>query len=111
MDGRINCALTTAPYDVLTSAALQMPAKFLFMRLLRGTRHLTNSTKTHWVVWLSCVLVTLLFSYIVSSAIPVFSSLIGLVGAIFASLLCLHAEVRLIHAHRALLRVVESCGG
>ncbi|GJN87101.1 hypothetical protein Rhopal_000046-T1 [Rhodotorula paludigena] len=69
-----------------------MPAKFLFMRLLRGTRHLTNSTKTHWVVWLSCVLVTLLFSYIVSSAIPVFSSLIGLVGAIFASLLCLHAE-------------------
>ncbi|GAA6036097.1 hypothetical protein JCM8097_006613 [Rhodosporidiobolus ruineniae] len=70
---------------------VHLPAKYLHVRILRNSRHLTESTKTHWAVWLSCTAGCLLFSYIVASAIPVFDGLVGLVGACFGSFLSLHA--------------------
>ncbi|GAA6009160.1 hypothetical protein JCM10207_004288 [Rhodosporidiobolus poonsookiae] len=64
-----------------------MPAKWIFVRALRGSRHLTESTTTHWITWLGCVIGCLLFSYIIASAIPVFGGLVGLIGALFGTLL------------------------
>ncbi|BGP17044.1 hypothetical protein JCM10213v2_005053 [Rhodosporidiobolus nylandii] len=58
---------------------LHLPAKFIFVRVLRGSRHMTESTPTHWLVWLGCTFGCLLFSYIVASAIPVFGGLVGLI--------------------------------
>lgn len=29
-----------------------LPAKFMFLRLLGGTKHLTHNTKKHYIVWL-----------------------------------------------------------
>lgn len=52
-----------------------LPAKWIFVRALRKSHHLTHSTKTHWVVWLSCTSGCVLFSYVVASAVPVFSGL------------------------------------
>ncbi|GAA5979049.1 hypothetical protein JCM11641_004955 [Rhodosporidiobolus odoratus] len=66
-----------------------LPAKYLFVRILRGSRHMTESTPTHWITWLSCTAGCLLFSYIIASAIPVFGGLVGLIGALFGTLLCL----------------------
>ncbi|GAA5988248.1 hypothetical protein JCM10908_002129 [Rhodotorula pacifica] len=62
-----------------------LPAKWIFVRALRNSHHLTHSTKTHWLVWLSCTTGCILFSYVVASAVPVFGGLVGLVGALFGS--------------------------
>ncbi|GAA5907919.1 hypothetical protein JCM6882_001526 [Rhodosporidiobolus microsporus] len=66
-----------------------LPAKWLFVRILRNSRHLTESTPTHWGVWLGCTFGCLVISYIIASAIPVFNGLVGLIGALFGTLLCL----------------------
>ncbi|BGP32910.1 hypothetical protein JCM10296v2_004695 [Rhodotorula toruloides] len=68
-----------------------LPAKWLFVRFLRNSHHLTHSTPTHWIVWLSCTLGCLIFSYIIASAIPVFGGLVGLVGALFGTMFSLQA--------------------
>jgi membrane-associated PAP2 superfamily phosphatase len=49
-----------------------MPAKYLFVRILRGTDDLSKNTKKHYIVWFSCVAACTLFSYVIASAIPVF---------------------------------------
>ncbi|BGP40954.1 hypothetical protein JCM10450v2_004959 [Rhodotorula kratochvilovae] len=69
-----------------------LPAKWIFVRVLRGSRHLTHPSKTHWIVWLSCTAGCVLFSYVIASAIPVFGGLVGLVGALFGTLVTLQAE-------------------
>lgn len=67
--------------------------KSLFVRILRDTHHLTSNTKTHWIVWLSCTFGSGLLGWILSEAIPFFSSLVSLIGALgFAPLgICLPA--------------------
>ncbi|BGP40554.1 hypothetical protein JCM10449v2_004516 [Rhodotorula kratochvilovae] len=79
---------------IIFSAILftHLPAKWIFVRVLRGSHHLNHSTKTHWVVWLSCTGGCLLFSYVIASAIPVFNGLVGLIGALPAPIITLHAE-------------------
>ncbi|KAK6219298.1 hypothetical protein LQW54_002286 [Pestalotiopsis sp. IQ-011] len=52
-----------------------LPAKHVFIRLMRGTRHLTANTVTHWSVWISCTFGVVLIAYIVASAIPGFGGL------------------------------------
>ncbi|GAA6022741.1 hypothetical protein JCM10207_008086 [Rhodosporidiobolus poonsookiae] len=78
---------------LLFTAALfcHIPAKWIFVRALRNSRHLSEKTRTHWLVWLSCTAGCHLFAYIVASAIPVFSGLVGLISSLFSSILCLHA--------------------
>ncbi|GAM89516.1 hypothetical protein ANO11243_075550 [Dothideomycetidae sp. 11243] len=65
----------------------QLPAKYFFVRILRGTKHIASNTKTHWVTWLGSVFATALTAYIIASAIPVFGKLVSLVGALFSGLL------------------------
>lgn len=69
-----------------------MPAKYIFVRLLRGTDDLSKNTKKHYIVWFSCVAGCTLFSYVIASAIPVFGGLVGLIGALLGSILCLAME-------------------
>ncbi|GAA5821148.1 hypothetical protein JCM3770_005692 [Rhodotorula araucariae] len=79
---------------LLVSAMLftHLPAKWVFVRILRNSRHLNHSTPTHWAAWLGCVAGCLLFSYVIASAIPIFNGLVGLAGALFGTLLVLAAE-------------------
>jgi amino acid transporter len=70
----------------LTSPS-QLPAKYIFIRLLRGSRHLTNNSWTHWAVWLSCTGGCILISYVIASAIPVFGGLVSLIGALLGTLM------------------------
>ena len=69
-----------------------LPAKYVFVRLLRGSQHLSRNTVTHWVVWLGSVAGCALFSYIIASAIPFFGDLISLVGALFGTPLVISLE-------------------
>ncbi|BGP17049.1 hypothetical protein JCM10213_000314 [Rhodosporidiobolus nylandii] len=66
-----------------------LPAKYIFVRAMRNSKHLTHSSPTHWMAWLSCTLGCVLFSYVIASAIPVFGGLVGLIGALFGSFLTL----------------------
>lgn len=65
-----------------------VPAKWIFLQALKGSKHLTKNTPTHWGVWFACVAGCAIFSYIIASAIPVFSGLVGLIGALFGTFLC-----------------------
>ncbi|KAM0302685.1 hypothetical protein ACHAPM_004687 [Fusarium culmorum] len=60
--------------------------KYAFVRILRGSEHLTANTFTHWATWLSMIFGTALFAYIIANAIPVFGSLVSLVGALLGTL-------------------------
>jgi len=63
------------------------------VRALRNTEHLAKETRTHYVVWFSCVAGCLAFSYVVASAVPFFGGLLGLASALFGTLLVIGAEV------------------
>ncbi|KAJ5716102.1 hypothetical protein N7493_008013 [Penicillium malachiteum] len=67
---------------------VHITGKYIFVRLLQGSRHLTANTVTHWVVWLSCTFSVAIFAYIIASAIPVFSDLVSLVGALLGTPMC-----------------------
>jgi amino acid permease len=65
----------------------QLPAKYVFLRILRGTKHVTQNTAIHWVTWFGCTAGTIIISYIIASAIPVFGGLVSLIGALLGTLL------------------------
>lgn len=66
---------------------LQLPSKFLFVRILRGSRHLTSNSTIHWVTWLGSTFTITLVAYIIASGIPVFGQLVSLVGALLGTLM------------------------
>ena len=63
----------------------QLPAKSIFMRLMRGSKHLTANTPVHWMTWLSCTGGVVIVAYLIGSGIPVFDGLISLIGALLAT--------------------------
>lgn len=66
-----------------------MAAKYVMVRMLRGTPHLSANTARHWITWLGCVVSATLIAYVVSSGVPIFSSLASLIGAFFGPLVSL----------------------
>ena len=55
------------------------------MRILRGSRHLTANTATHWCTWLGCTFGVTLVAYLIASGVPVFSGLTSLSGALLGT--------------------------
>ncbi|KAM0426741.1 hypothetical protein ACHAPT_008057 [Fusarium lateritium] len=76
---------------LLGSAILlsHLPAKHIFIRILRGSKHLTANTTIHWITWLGSTLSVSVVAYIIASGIPVFGGLVSLIGALFGSFLSL----------------------
>ncbi|KAG9679051.1 amino acid transporter, partial [Aureobasidium melanogenum] len=72
---------------VSTILLSHLPAKYVFLRILRGTKHVTQNTAIHWVTWFGCTAGTIIISYIIASAIPVFGGLVSLIGAFLGTLL------------------------
>ncbi|KAI7778975.1 hypothetical protein LA080_001492 [Diaporthe eres] len=72
---------------VSTILTTHLPAKYIFMRVLRGSRHLTTNTVTHWGTWIGCTLGTTVVAYVIASGIPVFDGLVSLVGALLGTLM------------------------
>ncbi|CED85509.1 Amino acid transporters [Phaffia rhodozyma] len=63
-----------------------LSTKFCFVRILRGTRHLQESTAVHWFTWLGLIVSIIAFCFVIAEVVPFFDELIGLVGAVFASM-------------------------
>lgn len=57
-------------------------AKYLFVRVLRGSRHLQEGTFTHWGTWLGINLLLGTLSYIVAEAVPILNYLLALAGSL-----------------------------
>ncbi|KAJ4245158.1 hypothetical protein NW757_010168 [Fusarium falciforme] len=66
---------------------IHLPGKYLFVRFLRGTKHLTANTFVHWGTWLGCVFGVTITAYIIASAIPVFGGLVSFIGALLGTLM------------------------
>ncbi|PLB53353.1 amino acid transporter [Aspergillus steynii IBT 23096] len=85
---KITYGLALPGLSISTVIMLHLPAKHIFMRILRGSRHLTGQTPTHWITWLGSTFTVSSIVYIIASSIPVFSGLVSLVGALLATSLC-----------------------
>jgi hypothetical protein len=59
-----------------------LAAKFIFVRVLAGSTHLARPTVRHWVTWFSCTIGVMLIAYLLASAIPTFSAIVGLIGSL-----------------------------
>ncbi|KAH7338487.1 transmembrane amino acid transporter protein-domain-containing protein [Pyrenochaeta sp. MPI-SDFR-AT-0127] len=70
-----------------TCLVVHYPAKYMFLRTLRGSKHLVSNSAVHWMTWLSCTLSVTIVGYIIASAVPNFGSLISLVGSLFGTLM------------------------
>ncbi|RMD44454.1 hypothetical protein DV735_g615, partial [Chaetothyriales sp. CBS 134920] len=62
-----------------------LPAKYVFIRLLRGSHHLTEPTFRHWATWIGCTGTVAISAYVIASAIPVFDGLVSLIGALLGT--------------------------
>jgi hypothetical protein len=69
---------------LIVSACLyaHVAAKYLFVRILRNTRHLQQNTVVHWGTWLGCTFGLCSISFILAEAVPIFNYLIALTGSI-----------------------------
>ncbi|KZZ94213.1 Amino acid transporter, transmembrane [Moelleriella libera RCEF 2490] len=74
---------------VTMTLVIHIPSKYIFVRLLRGTRHLAANTFIHWASWIGCTFSISLIAYLIASGIPVFGGLVSLVGALLGTLMSL----------------------
>ncbi|KAL6922452.1 hypothetical protein FSST1_006478 [Fusarium sambucinum] len=72
---------------VSTVLVIHFSAKYIFVRTLRGSPHLTSGSLIHWVAWLSCTAGVTVIAYLIASGIPVFGGLVSLIGALLGTLM------------------------
>ncbi|USW57192.1 Putative amino acid transporter, transmembrane domain-containing protein [Septoria linicola] len=70
-----------------TTLTTHLPAKYIFIKLLKGTKHLNSNGIVHWSVWIGCTAACAISSYVIASAIPVFGGLVSLIGALLGTLM------------------------
>ncbi|KAF5657550.1 amino acid transporter [Fusarium heterosporum] len=73
---------------MIVTHPMEIPAKYIFLRILRGSEHLHRNSLVHWGTWLGCTSGVTFVAYIIASAIPVFGSLVSLIGSSFGTFLC-----------------------
>lgn len=61
---------------------LHVAAKYLFVRILRESRHLQSNSAVHWGTWLGCVVGLSSVAFILAEAIPIFNYLVALTGSL-----------------------------
>ncbi|THH21467.1 hypothetical protein EW146_g75 [Bondarzewia mesenterica] len=60
-------------------------AKLVFIRFFRHSRHVYSHTFLGWFVWISLCFAVVAVAFILAIAVPIFSYLIGIAAALFAS--------------------------
>lgn len=60
-------------------------ARYVFVRMFRGTKHMERRTKLSTAAWVLITFSIWVVAMIIASSIPVFNSLLSLVGALFVS--------------------------
>jgi hypothetical protein len=57
-------------------------AKYVFVRLLRGSKHLQANTVVHWSTWLSINIVLGILGFVIAESVPILNFLLGLAGSL-----------------------------
>jgi hypothetical protein len=84
---------------------LHVAAKYVFVRILRNSRHLQANTVVHWGTWLGLTFGLCSISFILAEAIPIFNYLIAITGSIcFAPLALMLPAYLWMHDHKDWLR-------
>lgn len=84
---------------------LHVAAKYVFVRILRGSKHLQANTFVHWATWLSCTFGLAALAFVLAEAIPIFNYLIALTGSVcFAPLAIALPGWLWIHDHKDWMR-------
>ncbi|KAJ5180972.1 hypothetical protein N7492_004182 [Penicillium capsulatum] len=86
---RISYGIALPGLIVSGSLFVHIAAKYVFVRILRNSRHFQSNSIVHWGTWLGCTISVSVISFVLASAIPIFNYIIGLVGSICFSLLAL----------------------
>ena len=60
-------------------------AKYIYVRMFRGTDRMSRRSWGSFGIWLIIVLVLWVIAWIIAEAIPVFNDLLGLISSLFAS--------------------------
>lgn len=84
----LNLFLVCCHIDAHNSAGgvyIHTVAKVIFVRLFRHSEHVHSHTILGWTVWILLCFVGVVISVVFAVAVPVFSYLIGIVAALFAS--------------------------
>ncbi|CAO1633069.1 unnamed protein product [Sympodiomycopsis kandeliae] len=68
---------------------IHVAGKWMFVRILRDTVHLQKSTLIHWITWGGSMMLSGSIGFIIAEVIPIFNDLVGLIGALFGTILCL----------------------
>lgn len=62
-----------------------LAGKYGLVRILRDTRHLQKNTKTHWITWVGNMVLSVVFGFVIASAIPFFNDLLSLVASLIGT--------------------------
>lgn len=84
---------------------LHVAAKYVFVRILRNSRHLQANTIIHWTTWLSCTFGLASLAFVLAESIPIFNYLISLTGSVcFAPLAISLPGWLWVHDHKDWMR-------
>ncbi|KAF9691101.1 hypothetical protein EKO04_010635 [Ascochyta lentis] len=61
---------------------VHVSAKYVFVRILRKSKHLQANTFVHWGTWFGCVASMAIISFLIASGVPIFNYLLSLAGSI-----------------------------
>ncbi|SPO06523.1 related to neutral amino acid permease [Cephalotrichum gorgonifer] len=61
---------------------VHVSAKYIFVRILRNSKHLQANTVIHWGTWLCCTVCLSIIAFLIASAIPIFNYILGLAGSL-----------------------------
>lgn len=60
--------------SVVCTDRTQLPAKYIFLRIMKGSDHLTSNSVTHWSVWIACTFGCAMISYIIARCVHCYPS-------------------------------------
>ncbi|KAF9891204.1 hypothetical protein FE257_004768 [Aspergillus nanangensis] len=79
---RVSYGIALPGLIISGSLYVHVAAKYLFVRILRDSKHLQANTLVHWGTWLTCTTVLSAIAFVLASAIPIFTYVLALVGSL-----------------------------
>lgn len=61
---------------------IHVSAKYVFVRILRNSKHLQSNSLVHWGTWLGSVASMSIISFLIASGVPIFNYLLSLAGSV-----------------------------
>jgi len=82
---KITFAIGLANFLISGGLYAHTAAKLLFVRFFRRSRHLYSHTLLGWSVWVFLCFAATAIAFVLASAVPIFSDLVGITASVFAS--------------------------